>query len=400
MTINTVAVIILLGGWGSARIFEKLRLPGVLGMVVFGIICSVTIKPMVPQLLWDIAPFLKSLALIVILLRAGLGISRKNLEKAGKTSLFMSVIPCLFEGIALTFVFINLFEFSFAVAGLTAFMLSAVSLAVTVPAMLDLRHNSEIMASGVPTIILAGCSVDNVLAITFFSAFLGMATSKNVDILQSVLTIPVSIIVGIGAGALLGYFLVTCLEKRYHTIRATEKTLVLLASAILLAEIGNIVHIAALLGVMAIGYIMLQRSEKIAHEIASKLGKIWVFAEIILFVLIGFSVEVSEAANAGIKGLIAVSIGLLFRSLGVLVATAFRKMSAGERLLCVMAYLPKATTQAALGSVALNNGLPEGSIILAVAVLSIVFTAPLGLFGIRYANRRLLAELGEKHKPI
>lgn len=400
MTINTVAVIILLGGWGSARIFEKLRLPGVLGMVVFGIICSVTIKPMVPQLLWDIAPFLKSLALIVILLRAGLGISRKNLEKAGKTSLFMSVIPCLFEGIALTFVFINLFEFSFAVAGLTAFMLSAVSLAVTVPAMLDLRHNSEIMASGVPTIILAGCSVDNVLAITFFSAFLGMATSKNVDILQSVLTIPVSIIVGIGAGALLGYFLVTCLEKRYHTIRATEKTLVLLASAILLAEIGNIVHIAALLGVMAIGYIMLQRSEKIAHEIASKLGKIWVFAEIILFVLIGFSVEVSEAANAGIKGLIAVSIGLLFRSLGVLVATAFRKMSAGERLLCVMAYLPKATTQAALGSVALNNGLPEGSIILALAVLSIVFTAPLGLFGIRYANRRLLAELGEKHKPI
>ncbi|NCB37974.1 MAG: peptidase [Erysipelotrichia bacterium] len=400
MTINTVAVIILLGGWGSARIFEKLRLPGVLGMVVFGIICSVTIKPMVPQLLWDIAPFLKSLALIVILLRAGLGISRKNLEKAGKTSLFMSVIPCLFEGIALTFVFINLFEFSFAVAGLTAFMLSAVSLAVTVPAMLDLRHNSEIMASGVPTIILAGCSVDNVLAITFFSAFLGMATSKNVDILQSVLTIPVSIIVGIAAGALLGYFLVTCLEKRYHTIRATEKTLVLLASAILLAEIGNIVHIAALLGVMAIGYIMLQRSEKIAHEIASKLGKIWVFAEIILFVLIGFSVEVSEAANAGIKGLIAVSIGLLFRSLGVLVATAFRKMSAGERLLCVMAYLPKATTQAALGSVALNNGLPEGSIILALAVLSIVFTAPLGLFGIRYANRRLLAELGEKHKPI
>ncbi|MDD2999224.1 MAG: peptidase, partial [Candidatus Riflebacteria bacterium] len=114
----------------------------------------------------------------------------------------------------------------------------------------------------------------------------------------------------------------------------------------------------------------------------------------------GFSVEISEAANAGIKGLIAVSIGLIFRSLGVLVATAFRKMSAGERLLCVMAYLPKATTQAALGSVALNNGLPEGSIILAVAVLSIVFTAPLGLFGIRYANRRLLAELGEKDKPI
>ncbi len=393
MTINTVAVIILLGGWIFARLFEKIRLPNVLGMVVFGIICSLTIKPMVPQLLWDISPFLKSLALIVILLRAGLGISRKNLEIAGSTALLMAVVPCLFEGLALTLVFVYLFEFSPAIAGLTAFMLSAVSLAVTVPAMLDLRQHRAAMATGVPTTILAGCSIDNVLAITMFSAFLGMAGSHDLEISRILIEVPLSIMVGVAAGAVVGILLVRWLDKRYQKIRATEKTLILLCFAIFLAEIGNMAHIAALLGVMTIGYIMLQRSERIAHEIAAKLGKIWVFAEIILFVLIGLSLDVPVAAAAGLKGLLAVSIGLVFRSIGVLVATSFRPMTRNQRLLCVMAYLPKATTQAALGSVALNAGLPGGSTILAVAVLAIVFSSPLGLIGIRYASRRFLLEM-------
>ncbi|MDD3146465.1 MAG: cation:proton antiporter [Candidatus Riflebacteria bacterium] len=392
MTINTIAVIILLGGWSFARLFEKLRLPNVLGMVAFGILCSLTIKPMVPQLLWDISPFLKSLALIVILLRAGLGISRKNLQTAGKTSIFMSLIPCLFEGIALTFVFMYLFNFAWQVAGLTAFMLSAVSLAVTVPAMLDLRQHQAAMNTGVPTIILAGCSVDNVLAITMFSAFLGMATRPGASLVRSFLEVPVSILAGVAVGAVAGLLLVKWLDKRYQKIRATEKTLILLCCALMLAEVGNLFHIAALLGVMTIGFIMLQRSERIAHEIAAKLGKIWVFAEIILFVLIGLSLEGSVAAGAGFKGLIAICIGLIFRSLGVLVATSFRKMSRNERLLCIMAYLPKATTQAALGSVAMNNGMAEGSIILAIAVLAIVFTSPLGLIGIKFASGRFIAE--------
>ncbi len=396
MTINSIAVIILLGGWSFAKLFEKLCLPNVLGMVFFGILCSVTIKPLVPQLLWDISPFLKSLALIVILLRAGLGISRKNLQTAGKTSIFMSLVPCLFEGIALTFVFIYLFGFAWPVAGLTAFMLSAVSLAVTVPAMLDLRQHQAAMNTGVPTMILAGCSVDNVLAITMFSAFLGMSGRPDSSIFRSLLEVPVSIIAGVAVGAVAGMLLVKWLDKRYQKIRATEKTLILLCCAIMLAEVGNLFHIAALLGVMTIGYIMLQRSERIAHEIAAKLGKIWVFAEIILFVLIGLSLDVSIAAQAGVKGLIAISIGLVFRSLGVIVATSFRKMSRNERLLCVMAYLPKATTQAALGGVALSNGIAEGSIILAIAVLAIIFTSPIGLVGIKYAIRLFNAELESK----
>ncbi len=393
MSINAIAVIILLGGWLSARVFARLRLPEVLGMVMFGIICSLTIKEQVPKLLWDIAPFLKSLALIVILLRAGLGIRRKNLEASGGTAVLMSLLPCLCEGGALLCFFVYGFGFSLPVAGMTAFMLSAVSLAVTVPAMLELRQNPAAAESGVPTIVLAGCSVDNVLAITMFSAFLGMALRGDASPGRALASVPLSIALGVGAGLLVGILLVKWLDKRYQTIRATEKTLILLSCSILLAETGSIFNMAALLGVMTIGFVMLQRSERIAHEIAGKLSKIWVFAEIILFVLIGLSLDVSVAAQAGGKGLLAIGIGLVFRTFGVLIATSFRKMSPAERRLCVAAYLPKATTQAALGSVALTHGMPEGPVILAVAVLAIIFTSPVGLIAIRIATRSYLREI-------
>ncbi|MBU1105134.1 MAG: cation:proton antiporter [Candidatus Riflebacteria bacterium] len=390
LTVNAVAVIILLGGWAFARIFEKFKLPNVLGMVVFGIICSVTIKDRTPDLLWKIAPFLKSLALIIILLRAGLGLSRKTLRKSGKTTLFMAFVPCLFEGTALTVVFHYLFNFAWPVAGLTAFMLSAVSLAVVVPTMLDLKGRGYGNRNAVPTIALAGASVDNVVAITVFSAFLGMAKGGDIDVLQSIATIPLTIGAGIGVGAVVGFILVFWLEKKYRSIRATEKTLVLLAAGIFLAEVGDMFHVTALLGVMTVGYIVFEKSNQIAHEIAAKLSKIWVFAEIILFVLIGYSVDVNVAMSAGFKGLIAIGTGLIFRSIGVWLATSFSSLNRRERLFCVIAYLPKATVQAALGGVALANGLAEGQIVLAIAVLSIVITSPIGLFLIRHFSPKLL----------
>lgn len=394
MTINLIAVVILLGGWGSARLFARLGLPNVLGMVFFGIICSLTIKAQVPQLLWDAAPFLKSLALIVILLRAGLGIRRENLQAAGRVSLLLAFVPCLFEGAALTVLFAWLWNFSWPVAGLTAFMLSAVSLAVTVPAMLELRHNPAAMKNCAPTAILAGCSVDNVVAITLFSAFLGMATSKNLAIGEALLKVPLSIAAGIICGALVGLLLVRWLDKKYERIRATEKTLILISVAFLLAEFGNMLQIAALLGVMTVGFVFLQKSERIAHEIAAKLSKIWVFAEIILFVLIGLSLEISAVSEAGLQGLAIIAAGLLFRSLGVLLATAGSSMSRADRRLSVMAYLPKATTQAALGGVALQHGLLEGQLILAIAVMAIVVTSPIGLIGIKHANRAFTDQTG------
>lgn len=389
LQINIVFAVILGGGWLFSRVFSKLKLPAVLGMVIFGIICSVSIKSYTPQLLWDLAPFLKSFALIVILLRAGLGIRRDVLRKVGITALLMSFVPCIFEGGALMFLFKMLFNFSWSVSGLTGFMLAAVSPAVIVPSMLDLKKKGH---SEVPTIIMAGASIDDVFAITFFSVFLGLATSSKVNLIQTALSVPLSIVVGIAAGVICGFIISAFFKKRFESIRATEKALLLLVFATLLVQVGDMFHFAALLGIMTVGFILLEKHESVAHELSAKFSKIWIFAEIILFVLIGFSLDISIAFSAGLKGLLAITGGLIFRSIGVFVSTMFSDLSMKERIFCMIAYLPKATVQAALGGVALSYGLPEGNVILAIAVVAILFTAPIGLFGIKFFSRRLLGE--------
>lgn len=390
LQINLVFAIILAGGWLSGRIFSLLKLPAILGMVVFGIICSLTLTAITPALLWDMAPFLKSFALIVILLRAGLGISKVTLKKVGLTAILMAALPCLAEGSALTVLFRLTFGFSWAQAGLTAFMLAAVSPAVIVPAMLELKNGGRGRKNEVPTIILAGASIDDVFAITIFSVFLGLAQGTDTNIAAAIVSVPVSVGLGILAGIILGYVLSLVFRKHYATIRATEKALILIVCSTLLVQTGDLLHFAALLGIMTAGFILLERHEKAAHELASKLGKIWVFAEIILFVLIGYSLDVRIALDAGLKGLAVIACGLVFRSLGVLAATAFSKLTVKERLFCVVAYIPKATVQAALGGVALSYSIENGGTILALAVLAILFTAPLGLIGIRLIAPRLL----------
>ena len=389
LKLNLLFAIILGGGWIFSRLFSRMKLPPVMGMVVFGILCSLTIKPFSPQVIWELSPFLKSFALIVILLRAGLGINRKTLDRVGATALLMAFLPCLFEGITLTLLIKHFFGFDWYISGLTAFMLAAVSPAVIVPSMLDLKQKGH---NDVPTIIMAGASVDDVFAITFFSVFLGLAQSDAVNIYRTVISVPLSIFAGVASGMLLGFFLLSFFKKRYHTIRATEKALIVLVFCTLLVQVGDLLQFAALLGIMTAGFILLEKNEKVAHELALKFSKIWIFAEIILFVLIGFSLEISAALDAGIRGLAVISAGLLARSFGVILATMFSTLGWKERLFGVISFLPKATVQAALGSVALAAGFPEGNTILAIAVLSIVFTAPLGLFGIRFFAPRLLKQ--------
>lgn len=390
MTLNIIIVVILLGGWIFGKIFNSLKLPSVLGMVIYGILVSAFFSPYFPDTLKKLEPSLKSIALIVILLRAGLGISKQNLKKTGLTSLLMAFIPCIIEGAALTVLLHLIFNFSWQVSGLTAFMLAAVSPAVIVPSMLDLKSSGYGKRNEVPTIVLAGASVDDVFAITIFSVFLRLSTSNSVSIGKAVLSIPISIVLGIVPGVIIGFLLVYYFNRKKGKIRATEKILILLTITILSVQIGNWLHSAALLGVMTIGFIILEKSENVAHQLANKLSKVWIFAEIVLFVLIGLSVDIKVAFNAGFKGILIISIGLIFRSLGVLIATAFSKLNVKEKIFCVIAYLPKATVQAALGSVALHNGIKEGEIILAIAVLSIIFTAPIGLIGIKLFGHRLL----------
>jgi len=389
LQINTLLAIILGGGWLFSRLFSKIKMPPVLGMVIFGMICSVTIRPYSDPVIYELEPCLKSFALIVILLRAGLGIHREVLKKVGKSALLMAFIPCLVEGTALIFTIRYFFGFSWEISGLTAFMLSAVSPAVVIPSMLDLKNRGH---KEVPTIIMAGASADDVLAITLFSVFLGLSTNSETSAANAVLFVPISLIVGIGSGIITGLFLGAWFKHHHEKIRATEKTLIILIFATLLVETGNLLHFAALLGIMTCGFILLERHEKIANELANKLSHIWIIAEIILFVLIGFSLDISVAYKAGLKGLIVISIGLLFRAAGVILASSFSSLNYKERIFCAIAYMPKATVQAALGGVALANGIPSGSEILAIAVISILFTAPAGLLGIRFFSKRLLKE--------
>lgn len=385
---NVIFAFILAGGWLSGVVFKKLNLPPILGMVICGIAFSVFLKPYTPDIIWDISPYLKSFALIVILLRAGLGIKKATLKKVGRVALLMALIPCVMEGAALTFLFHFLFHFSYPVAGLTAFMLAAVSPAVIVPSMLDLKGRSIGKKNEVPTIILAGASVDDVFAITIFSVFLNFAlpqkTAASAKILTSILSIPLSITGGVLAGLVTGLLLSYFFKRHYTTIRATEKTLIMLVVSMLLVQVGDTLHFAALLGLMTLGFVMLEKEEKVAHEMSLKLAKIWVFAEIILFVFIGFSLDLSVALQAGFQSLAIIIVGLMFRSLGVFIATIGSHLKLRERVFCMIAYIPKATVQAALGGVALSQGIAEGNTILAIAVVSILFTAPLGLIGIRY----------------
>ncbi|MDA3899245.1 MAG: cation:proton antiporter [Spirochaetes bacterium] len=387
LQINTILIIILGGGWVFSRIFAKMKLPPVLGMVIFGIICSVTIQPFTHEILWQLAPYLKSFALIVILLRAGLGIQKTVLQKVGATAIAMAFIPCIIEGAALTLLLRHLFGFSWSVSGLTAFMLAAVSPAVVIPSMLELKDRGH---SEVPTIIMAGASIDDVFAITLFSVFLGLSTSGDASVSRAIISVPISLILGIVAGTATGLLLGRYFKKHHEKLRATEKTLIILVFATLLVQIGDIYHFAALLGIMSCGFVLLEKHEAIAHELSSKLSKIWIIAEIILFVLIGFSLDVKVAYDAGLKGIALICVGLLFRSFGVFLATMFSGLSFKERLFCMIAYVPKATVQAALGGVALSHGIAEGKTILAIAVIAILFTAPIGLFGIRFFSKRLL----------
>lgn len=407
LSFNLSFAILLAGGWLSGRLFKKIGLPGVMGMVVFGILCSVWLKPYASPLVGELAPSLKSFALIVILLRAGLGIGTGTLKTVGLTAALMSSIPCLFEGMALTALLHFLIGFPWDVAGLTGFMLAAVSPAVVVPSMLELIAEGRGKRHAVPTVVLAGASADDVFAITLFSVFLGLARDRLaaggaaaaeaanggvslLSVAKSLAGIPVSLIVGVLAGLAAGYVVSRAFERFHASIRATEKALLLIVGASLLVQIGDALHFAALIGIMAAGFVILARHEEIAHELASKLSKVWVFAEIVLFVLIGFSLDPARALEAGPWALGIIAGGLAFRSLGVFVATAFSPLTAGERLFCAIAYLPKATVQAALGGVALSFGIPEGQTVLAVAVVAILFTAPLGLIGIRLTARRLL----------
>lgn len=388
---TSLGIIIMLGLLANL-IFTKIKLPGLLGMLILGVILGpYGLNLLEPSLLNASADFRK-IALIIILLRAGIGISREDLNKVGKTAIKMSCIPGLVEGFFIAFASVKFLGFTFIQGGILGFILAAVSPAVVVPQMLNFMDRKIGTNKGIPTLILAGASIDDVFAITIFSTFLGLYSGSQVNIGIKLLGIPLSIILGIGAGAIIGFIMVRMFEK--HHIRDTKKVLLIIGASILLTAIENLlknkIEIAGLLGVMTIGFIILEKMPEVGRRLSLKLNKIWIFAEILLFVLVGAQVNIGVALNAGAVGILVISIGLVGRSLGVLISVMGTNLNWKERLFCIIAYVPKATVQAAIGAIPLSLGVASGEVILAIAVLSILITAPVGAVAISSSSTKLL----------
>ncbi len=388
---TSIAIIILLA-IVSNFIFEKIKLPGLLGMLILGI----TIGPygfnLVHGDLLNISSDLRKIALIVILLRAGMGIKTSDLKKIGKPAIKMSCIPGILEGFFIAFISTKLLGFTFIQGGILGFIIAAVSPAVVVPQMISLIDKKIGTNKSIPTLILAGASIDDVFAITILTSFLALYSGKNVNIASQLLQIPLSIILGIVLGLILGFVIIYLFKK--CSINYVKKILIVLAISILLTTLETIFKdkllIASLLGVMTIGFVLTEKLPNVAAPLSQGLNKLWIFAEILLFVLVGAQVNISVAFTSGAIGIIIIFIGLVGRSIGVIISLIGTNLNVKERIFCVISYIPKATVQAAMGALPLSLGVVSGDLILAISVLSILVTAPLGAIGIKVSSKSLL----------
>ncbi len=393
-----IAELVLLGllfDW----IFRKMRMPGLIGVILLGALAGPHALNLLNSEIQSVSQQLRILALIVILLRAGFEISRKALAMVGVRAALMSFIPCICEAGFVTLAAPSLLEITRLEAAMLGSVLAAVSPAVVVPLMIQFIGEKRGAARGAPTLVLAGASCDDTVAIVLCTSLVGMYAGQSVSLGVSLAKIPVSIILGIGAGAGIGVLLHSFFSR--FNPRATKRVLILLGLAVLLLNleehIKHAVPFSALLALMAIGFVILEKEERMAHEISSKLGKVWIFAQLLLFTLVGAQVNLPVAAKSGLAGAGVIAIGLIGRTIGVQICLLKSQYDRNERVFISLAYLPKATVQAAIGGMPLavmataGMGTAPGELILAVAVLSIVLTAPLGALLIVWGGKRLLA---------
>jgi solute carrier family 9B (sodium/hydrogen exchanger), member 1/2 len=395
----SIAIILLFGMIGNL-IFTKLRLPGLLGMLIVGVIIGPYSLDLLDDSIIAVSADLRTIALIIILLRAGLGLNRHELKKVGKTAIKMGFIPGIFEGIVIALLSIYLLDLDFIRGGMLGFIIAAVSPAVVVPLMLKFIDERLGMKKGIPVLVLSAASIDDVFAITFFTSFMGFYANKNFNIALQLLNIPVSIMLGVLLGFVISLGLVY-LFKKFH-IRDSKKVLIILSLSILMVSLEHALEsyimIASLIGVMTIGFMITERKPSLGKRLSLKFNKVWLLGELFLFVLVGAEVNIETAIKAGLIGTFIIVIGLLARSLGVLVSTIKSGLNPKEKLFVIISYLPKATVQAAIGAYPLSQGVEGGDIILAIAVLSIILTAPLGAILINTLAPKLLES--EDHQEI
>ena len=388
--LKSIALIMLIGmsaGW----VCRKVKLPGLLGMLFTGIILGPYVLNLLDPTILLVSADIRKIALVIILTRAGLTLNLEDLKKVGRPAFLMCFVPATFEMIGMIILAPRLLGVSLIEAAIIGAVVAAVSPAVVVPKMIKLMEDGYGTKQGIPQLILAGASVDDVYVIVMFTAFTSLAQGGNVSVMSFV-NIPVSIILGIIIGIIIGKALAV-FWKKVH-IRDTVKVAIFLSVALLLvtveAALNTPITFASLISVMFIGIALKKDRPEVAFRLSQKYNKMWVWAEVMLFVLVGATVDIGYVAYAGVSAIVLIIGALIFRMAGVALCMAGTKLKLKERVFCMLAYTPKATVQAAIGGVPLSMGLACGNTVLTVAVLAIIITAPLGAFAIDMTYKKLL----------
>ena len=386
----SISLILILGmfmGW----ICQKIKLPSLLGMLITGIVLGPYVLNLLDDSILGISAELRKIALIIILTRAGLGLDLSGLKKIGRPAVLMCFVPASFELIGMILLAPKLMGLTVLEAAIMGAVLAAVSPAVVVPRMVKLMDEGYGVNEGIPQLILAGVSVDDVYVIVLFSTFVGMMQGEGASILKFV-NIPISIFLGIAIGLLIGVLLAYFFKKMH--IRDTSKVLIILSISFLLVvmedKLSTPITFSALIAIMFIGIGLQKKRETVAKRLSVKYGKLWVAAEVFLFVLVGATVNIGYLGKVGVKALIVIIGALVFRMFGVFVCLLGTSLKRKERLFTMLAYTQKATVQAAIGGIPLALGFTCGDLVLTVAVLAIVLTAPLGAFAIDLSYKKLL----------
>lgn len=392
--LTSVALIILLG-LVMAKIFELLKLPRLLGMIVSGMILSLYAFNVLDPMILEISGDLRQIALIIILTRAGLSLDINDLKKVGRPAILLSFLPACFEIVAVILIAPILMGVSLLEAAIMGSMIAAVSPAIIVPRMIELINEGYGQKNSIPQLIMAGASVNDIFVIILFTVFTSLAT-QNTASMTSLLQIPVSILLGIGVGIVIGSLIEWFTHK--FLIKDSISLLIILSISFLLLELEFIlepyVAFSALLSIMTMAMTLSRKNPRLANTLEAKYHELWSVFEIFLFVLVGAVVDLNYALKAGFVTIIVICIALIFRLAGVLISVSKTQLTLKEKYFCMIAYTPKATVQAAIGAVPLSLGLACGPDVLTLAVLSILITAPLGAIGIDRLHSRLLEKDG------
>ncbi len=386
-------LILLIGGYIAGEIAGKLQLPKLIGMIIWGCIANVYLG-IIDLKVIEIGRYLKSIALVIVLLIGGFGIKTAQIKKVGRPALLLSIVPATIEGFTVAFLAVKILGFTFIQGGILGFIIAAVSPAVLVPSMVDLIQRRLGEKKAIPQMLLTGASADDSIAIALFTTFIGLYFGSS-SITRNLLNVPLSIVIGLLVG--ITFAIISGKISRLVN-NSTFSALLISTLAIGMRIVEEHYHLSSfnsLIGVMAMGYVLTNYFEDIARDIISKLKKAWIIGAIFLFTLVGTAINPRLAEDLFMTGLIIVGISLFMRSLGVLISLIGTNLNAKERLFCVIAYLPKATVQSAKAGIPLQLGVAGGEIIQALSIIAVLITAPIGAIGIKLSAHRFLEEYQE-----